>query len=175
MTRRVFPLLLACLLAAGSPALASDDVPVQEIVDGARGEIAAGRYEQAREHLKQALERSQGDPTIEGLLDECNRRHAGTFVEKGKALLTQRKWAEAHLEFEQALAIAPADKLAAKGKAAAEKWPKAEAYCKSARAYLDKGELDYAIAYYEKAYELTGDASIKRWLASARAVKAKQP
>jgi tetratricopeptide (TPR) repeat protein len=159
-------ILMALTLEPGA------DPSAQDLVSSAKAELAAGSYEQAITHLNEAKDKAPGDQEIPKLLEEARQKSAASYVAVGRKLLSERKYADALVAFDNALDISPANLLAKRGREAAQKWPRAEQYCKSAEGYLKKGDFDYAIAYYEKAYELTKDPSIGKWLAAAKAARA---
>jgi tetratricopeptide (TPR) repeat protein len=172
------------LLAFGSPALAGPlllaeaepgaEQPETLLIDAAKAELSAGSYEQAITHFSEALEKNPGNAELTALLDGAKKKSAENYVATGRKLLTERKYHDAGIAFDNALDLVPGHVIATKGKDAAKKWPTAESYCETARTYLEKGGWDEAIAYYQKAYELTQDASIAKWLAAAKLAKAKQ-
>lgn len=169
---------LALLAAAVIAAPSSEpepgvDQPAPALVERARAEMKAHNYEQAIGHLDQALEQQPGDTAIEDLREEAKRQSADAYVQTGKKLLAQRKYDDARVAFNNALTLVPGHPVATRGLDAAQKWPTAEVYCKTAKDDLDKGDWDEAIAAYEKAYLLTKDPGIEKWLAAAKAAKAK--
>jgi tetratricopeptide (TPR) repeat protein len=161
-------LLMALALEPGA------DPSSMDLLQGARSAMALGNYEQAITQLNDAKEKDPTNQEIPKLLAEARQKSAASYVATGRKLLSERKYADALVAFDNALDLTPADALAKRGREAAQKWPRAEAYCKSAQDYLKKGDFDYAIAYYEKAYELTKDPSIGKWLAAAKAANAKK-
>ncbi|MDB5097218.1 MAG: hypothetical protein JWM80_1639 [Cyanobacteria bacterium RYN_339] len=165
-------LILALMMALAAEPGA--DSPAAELMAAARAELAAGSYEQAIAHLTEAQDKDPGDPSIPILLAKARLDSAANYVKVGRQLLADRKYADALVAFDNALDLAPTDALAKRGKDAAVKWPRAEVYCKSAEEYLKKGDFDYAIAYYEKAFDLTKDPSIGKWLQAAKAARAKK-
>lgn len=146
--------------------------PERSLVSAARAEIAAGAFEQAIAHLNEASDQLPHDPEIASLMAQAKAKGADSYVAIGKKLLAERKYDDARVAFDNALELVPGQATALKGKDAARKWPAAETYCKTARDFLEKGNWDEAIANYERAYALTHDASIGKWLEAAKAAKA---
>jgi len=163
------------LLAA--PALAAepgDEPTLVELVEAGKAEITAGQFEPAISHLQEAVDQAPDDGAIAALLEEAKQKGAEAYIAEGKKAIAARQYSQAVVDFENALQILPGHPAALKAKEAAEKWPRAEAYVAAAKEQLAKNNWDHAITYFQKAYDLTGDPGIAKWLAEAKAARAKK-
>jgi tetratricopeptide (TPR) repeat protein len=94
-------------------------------------------------------------------------------VELGEALRAEKRYVDAEREYDNALDLDKEFAPALKGKAAAMNGPKADNYIKEAKARAAKGEYEYAVAYFQKAFDLVGDPSTKALLDEAKSHKKK--
>lgn len=182
MNRLLLALSLT-LVAPAMPVMAAPVAPafqiadyepaVEEAIAEGKKAMEEGNYEQALSSFQDAASTNPDDKQIQALVKEAKLKACAVYLKEGAELIAQKDYPAAGNSFDSALDIDPENADAKKGKQLVEAWPKADNYIKEAKAREAKGELEYAVAYFQKAYELVGDPEVKKLLDEAKAKKKK--
>jgi tetratricopeptide (TPR) repeat protein len=185
MPRLLLVFCFICLLAPSAMAYAVPGTPLSgdtdvmspqalSLLEDGKKQLAYGAYEQALSNFTEAASQTPGNVEVAGWLAKARQRVGALYVSRGLGFLEHKKFQEAENAFNSALQVQPNDPAALRYKRLAGSWPHAELYLSEAQKKLSAGQIDYALFYYRKAYDLVGDPNIKRWIGQIEAGRAKR-
>lgn len=157
------------MAAPAAPFMIAEREPeVDQAISEGKAAMETGNYEQALSSFQDAASMAPDDPEIQAMVAEAQAKACEHYVKRGHELIAAKDYPRAINVFDNALDIDPDNADAQKGRKLAEAWPKADAYVKEAKARLAKREFAHAVAYFQKAYDLTADPAIKKELDEAK-------